>query len=109
MSHVDFQSGEARFRWLHAMPGAAGDLLDAARAHHTDLAWVLGRDELIDAQWFGPTVTDATRSRLGDVAIVPFAPVAFDDPTDTGPYDLVGRHGSLTSAEMLVPLLVARP
>jgi hypothetical protein len=33
--------------------------------------------------------------------------MAFHDPLDTGPYELVGRHGSLTSAEMLVPLLVA--
>jgi hypothetical protein len=33
-------------------------------------------------------------------------PLAFDDPADTGPFRLVSRHGSLTSAEMLVPLLV---
>jgi hypothetical protein len=32
--------------------------------------------------------------------------VAFHDPNDTGPYVLVGRHGSLTADEMLVPLLV---
>lgn len=32
--------------------------------------------------------------------------VAFNDPLDTGPYVLVGRHGSLTEDEMLVPLLV---
>jgi hypothetical protein len=108
MSHVDFQSGEGRFRWLHAMKGQAQDLLDAAQDHHTDLAWVLGRDEMIDGGWFGPKVTDASRARLGDVALVPYAPYAFEEPTDTGPYDLIGRHGSLTSAEVLVPLLVAR-
>ena len=32
--------------------------------------------------------------------------IAFFDPLDTGPYVLVGRHGSLTEDEMLVPLLV---
>jgi len=34
--------------------------------------------------------------------------VAFHDPLDTGPYELIGRHGSLTAAEMLVPLLATR-
>jgi hypothetical protein len=47
-------------------------------------------------------------ARLGDVALVAHAPIAFDDPADTGSYRLQCRHGSLTSAEMLVPLLGAR-
>ena len=47
--------------------------------------------------------------RLGDVAVwSPGTPVSFDDPADTGPFALVCRHGSLTSAEMLVPLLGSR-
>jgi len=108
MSAVDFQSGEARFRWLHAMPGAQADLLAAAREHHSDVAWVVSREEAIRDQWFGPTVTAAAAARLGDVALVPFEPVAFDDPTDTGPYRLLGRHGSMTSAEVMVPVLVER-
>ena len=62
---------------------------------------------MIDEGWFGPQVTDAARSRLGDVALVAQGTVAFHDPDDTGPFELVGRHGSLTSAEMLVPLLGA--
>ena len=44
--------------------------------------------------------------RLGDVALVPFEPTAFLDPADTGELRLVARHGSLTPAEMLVPLAV---
>jgi len=108
MSAVDFQSGEARFRWLHALPGASNELLGAAQEHHSDIAWVLSRQECIEQGWFGPTVTPAAASRLGDVAIVPFEPVAFEEPTDTGPYDLIGRHGSMTSPEVMVPLLVAR-
>jgi hypothetical protein len=43
--------------------------------------------------------------RLGDVALVPFEPTAFMDPADTGELRLVARHGSLTAAEMTVPLL----
>ncbi|MEZ5320520.1 MAG: alkaline phosphatase family protein [Microthrixaceae bacterium] len=108
LSTVDFQSGEARFRWLHALPGAADDLLAAAIEHHADVAWIRSRQECIDEGWFGPHVTAEAASRLGDVAIVPFEPIAFEEPTDTGPYKLVGRHGSLTPDEVLVPLLVAR-
>ena len=101
------QSGEGRFRWLHARPGAAADLLVAAREHHGSQAWVHSRDELIAAGWFGPVVSPPVAARYGDVALVPFAPVSFHDPADSGPFALVCRHGSLTSAEMLVPLLCA--
>jgi len=108
LAQCGLQSGEGRFRWLHARGGRQGELLAAARAHHGDVAWVVSRDELIDAGWLGPHVTAPARSRLGDVALVPFAPVAFHDPEDSGPFTLVARHGSLTEAEMLVPLLAAR-
>ncbi len=79
---------------------------EAAREHHADVAWVRTLDETIDQGWWGPVVTDAARSRLGDVALVAREPVSFHDDADTGPYQLVGRHGSLTAAEMYVPLLV---
>ena len=62
--------------------------------------------EAIAEGWYGPTVTDAAAGRLGDVLIAAQGTVAFHDPNDTGPYVLVGRHGSLTEDEMLVPLLV---
>jgi len=99
------QSGEGRFRWLHAKPGAADDLLAAAKAHHSDTAWVHSRAELIAASWFGPVVSQPVAARFGDVALVAHQPISFYDPDDSGPYPLVCRHGSLTSAEMLVPLL----
>lgn len=102
---VAMQSGEGRFRWLHARPGRAGSLAEVAATHHGDDAWVMTRERMIEDGWFGPVVTEAAASRLGDVALVARGPVAFDDPRDTGPYELVGRHGACTSAEMLVPLL----
>ncbi len=106
LAHVSFQSGEGRFRWLHARPGRVGALAEAVEAHHGDTGWVRTRDETIDEGWWGPRVTDAARSRLGDVALVAREAVSYIDEADTGPYELVGRHGSLTAAEMLVPLLV---
>ena len=104
--HLSMQSGEGRFRWLHARPGRSRQLLEAAQVH-TDTGWVLSRDEMIDEGWFGPRVTDTARSRLGDVALVARDPVAYVDPMDSGPYSLIGRHGSLTDAEMLVPFVAA--
>ncbi|MCU1345803.1 MAG: hypothetical protein JWL70_2069 [Acidimicrobiia bacterium] len=106
--HCGLQSGEGRFRWLHARGGRQDELLKAAQAHHQDVAWVVTRDEIIDGGWFGPHVTAAARARLGDVALVPFEPITFHDPDDSGAYTLLARHGSLTEAEMLVPLLAAR-
>jgi hypothetical protein len=57
--------------------------------------------------WFGPVVSPPVAARLGDVALITRTPISFDDPADNGPYPLVCRHGSLTSAEMLVPLLAS--
>ena len=105
-AHVSFQSGEGRFRWLHARPGRADALAEASRARHSDTAWVRERDETIDDGWWGPKVADVARQRLGDVALVARADVSYVDAADTGPFKLIGRHGSLTAAEMYVPLLV---
>ena len=109
MAHVELLSGEGRFRWLHARPGAAGDLAEAARACHGDRAWVRSRDEVVAEEWFGPKVSEAAVARFGDVVLAASDPVAFEDPADTGPYRLQSRHGSLTAAEMLIPLLALRP
>lgn len=98
-------SGEGRFRWLHAEPGRHRDVFDAATAAHGEQAWVLTRDEVLDAGWFGPTVTDTARNRLGDVAVVARGHWSFSDPADATPSWLVARHGSLSPEEMHVPLL----
>ena len=107
MADVDMLSGEARFRWLHARPGTAGRLLERARAAHGNVAWVHSRAEIEAAGWYGGSLGAEFAERVGDVALVPFADVAFLDLADTGETVLVCRHGSLTPAEALVPLLVA--
>jgi hypothetical protein len=105
MGAVEFLSGEGRFRWLHARNGAAGDLRDEALARYGDTTWVMGCEQLIDEGVFGGSLPDELRGRLGDVALLPHAPIAFVDPADTGENRLESRHGSLTGAEMLVPLV----
>jgi hypothetical protein len=104
-SHVVSLSGEGRFRWLHAKPGHLEDLVPLCRERFGDLAWVRTRREMVEENWFGGPLSPEVAARLGDVALVARAPVAFFDPADTGELRLIARHGSLTSAEMLVPLL----
>ena len=101
-------SGEGRFRWLHAAPGRQADLLDACREAFGTKAWVRTVDELEDEGWYGGRLTAAGRGRLGDVAVIPFEPIAVTDPADSGEFTLRCRHGSATAAEMFVPLLAVR-
>ena len=110
-------SGEARFRWLHARSGRAGELLDAASERYGRHGLVAGVQQVLDEGWLGPQVSSEARSRMGDVALVPRDPVAFTEPTPPtqsslgngfkSQFQLIARHGSLTSAEMLVPCLAA--
>ena len=103
------QSGEGRFRWLHAKRGQESDLLQIATDSYSDIAWVVSRDQVIEEAWLGPArggrIADQVKRRLGDVALVPFTATTFDDPLDSGPFSLVCRHGSLTADEMFVPFL----
>jgi hypothetical protein len=107
LAGVVLQSGEGRFRWFHAARGATDSIAEVARAEVGDLAWVVTREQTLDEHWFGATMAPAVRARLGDVALVAREPVSFYDAADTGPFELVCRHGSLTSAEVNVPLVGA--
>ena len=109
MACVSLLSGEGRFRWLHARPGTKDDLLERAAGRYGHLAWVRDVEQVIDEGWLGGAPAPKVLGRLGDVALVPFAPTAFLDPADTGEQRLVCRHGSLTPDEMVVPLLAWAP
>ncbi|WP_419926532.1 alkaline phosphatase family protein [Candidatus Poriferisocius sp.] len=110
-------SGEARFRWLHARPGRAAELLAAAADRYGRYGLVAGRQQVLDEEWLGPRVSPEARSRMGDVVLAPRDPVAFTEPKppaknpsgkeSKAAFQLIARHGSLTSAEMLVPCLAA--
>ncbi len=100
-------SGEGRFRWLHARAGCHDRLAAAARRCHGDDAWVRTREEAVAEGWFGGGLRPEIEARLGDVVLAAREPVAFLDPADTGEVKMRSRHGSLTAAEMLVPLLGA--
>jgi len=98
-------SGEARFRWLHALPGDRGELYEQASAVYGREAWVATRDEVVKADVLGAGPSPEALERLGDVLLVPLDNRAYLDPGDQGDAKLVCRHGGLSGAEMLVPLL----
>jgi hypothetical protein len=105
MGLVTLISGEGRFRWLHARPGAEEEVAVAACEAFGDVAWVRTRDQVVGEGWLGGVPSADILARMGDVVMAPFTPTAFLDPADTGEMRLLARHGSLTPEEMLVPLL----
>ncbi len=104
MRHTRAISGEARFVWLHANPGAEALLLDAASDSHGADAWVLSVADIVAQGILGGRVSPEARGRLGDVALIAKSTVALVDPAAPESI-LIGRHGSLTADELYVPLL----
>jgi len=109
---VALLGGEARARHVYARPGAADDVLATWREVLGERAWVMSREEAIKDGLFGPVdapVSEAMAARIGDVVAASagtWAVVATKaEPLESS---LVGMHGSLTSAEQLVPMLVPR-
>ena len=107
-SLVDVYAGEGRFRQLFARRGAHDDLASVAREQFGAHAWVFTRDELLDGGWMGVDPSPVMRRRVGDVVLAARVGVGFVDPTNPREASLVAAHGSLTPAEMQVPLLAGR-
>jgi len=100
--------GEARARHIYVAAGAVDDVLATWRETLAERAWVASRDEAIAAGWFGKRVSDSTQARIGDVVAAARGSSALlrraAEPLESS---LIGHHGSLTSAEQDVPLLLA--
>lgn len=100
--------GEPRARHVYADEGAADAVLVAWRETLEGRAWVVSRDEAIDAGWFGEPVRDHVRERIGDIVAAARGSATIVrrtvEPVESS---LVGHHGSLTSAEQRIPLLLA--
>jgi hypothetical protein len=93
-------------RHVHALPGAAADVLATWRGLLGDRAWVLSADEAIRAGLFGPIVTPTARERIGDVIAIAREGFGVLQKSRESMFSgLIGQHGSLTDRELLVPLL----
>lgn len=104
---VALVGGEARFRHLYCRPGAVDEVVlawgEVLRGHAT----VLTREEASARGWFGPVEANV-RPRIGDVVVACHGDTAVL-ASQGFPHEatLVGLHGSLTTEEMLIPILVA--
>ncbi len=67
---VALLGGEPRARHVYAVPGAAPDVLATWQGVLGARAWVVSRDEAIEAGWFGP-VDERFVPRIGDVVAAP--------------------------------------
>ena len=102
-------TGEGRARYVHVEPGASTDVLAAWRAVLGDRALVVSRDEAIASGWYGPT-THTAAARIGDVvAVCRDRWVLVRRAAEPVESSFAGNHGSLTEAELRVPLLLLRP
>ncbi|MDQ3166417.1 MAG: alkaline phosphatase family protein [Actinomycetota bacterium] len=109
LDDVVLVGGEARLRHLYCRAGAADDVAQRWREDLDDRAVVLTRDDAVAAGWFGP-LDPRVRPRLGDVLVAGLGDFAtFSRRLFPVEGRMVGFHGSLTAAEMLVPLLVDAP
>lgn len=99
-------AGEPRVPQVHALAGAAGDVLARWREHLGDRALVLSRDEAVARGLFGP-VREEVLGRIGDVVALMGPGHSVVDSRVHRPelIALRGVHGSLTPDEVEIPLL----
>ncbi|MDI3331165.1 MAG: alkaline phosphatase family protein [Micrococcus sp.] len=108
---IGHTAGEPRFVQLHFAPDAGPAVRErttnAWRAAFGDHAWVLTRDQALEAGWFGAT-GDRVMPRIGELLVAAHGPVALYDGRRAAPaaFEMVGHHGSPTRAEREVPLLM---
>ncbi|MFG1608189.1 alkaline phosphatase family protein [Actinoplanes sp. NPDC049265] len=99
-------AGEPRVRYLHVVPGALDDVRAAATALFGSSAAVLTRFQAISLDLFGPVTRD-NLERIGDLVIIctgrTVALASAYEPPAVG--RLVAYHGSVTAAELTIPLL----
>ena len=100
-------AGEPRARHLYVHPGAAGDVQGAWRRVLGEQALVLSRGELVSGGYFGD-VDPALEERIGDVMVVPKGDLMLASRVDATVSQLLGQHGGLTDAEVLIRALVHR-
>ncbi|WP_185975552.1 alkaline phosphatase family protein [Tessaracoccus rhinocerotis] len=100
-------AGEGRFRQLYT--DDAPRLAAVWAGFMGERAEVVLRDDALAAGWFGADPDPLAMPRIGDVLVAMREDWAVMSHNFPGEFGLVGMHGSLTPAEMLVPLFAIGP
>ncbi|MGV8969529.1 MAG: alkaline phosphatase family protein [Microbacteriaceae bacterium] len=106
---VRFAAGEPRCLQLYVEPdagvGRLDSLLTAWREAEGERAWILSRNQAIDAGWFGAVRSDVS-ARIGDLVVAARKNVAYyDGRAPAAKHPMIGQHGSWTPAEIQIPVL----
>jgi hypothetical protein len=107
---VRFMAGEPRCLQLYFEADATeihrANIVDRWREREGLRSWVVTRDEVIAAGWFG-AVRPEVLTRMGDIFVAARKNVAYYDSATITNHTthMVGQHGSLTPQELNVPLL----
>jgi hypothetical protein len=89
---------------VYARPGAADEVLATWRAVLGADAHVVPGEQAVVDGWFGP-VAPSLRDRIGDVVVAARGTAAvIRSAAEPDISRCIGQHGSLSSAEQLVPL-----
>ncbi|WP_283138163.1 alkaline phosphatase family protein [Rhizohabitans arisaemae] len=98
--------GDTRARYLYTEEGAARAVHETWSEFLRGRAWVMHREEAVEAGWYGRRVLPGLLTRVGDVIVVPYGECGIISSVGEARASLqVGMHGSLTKAEQNVPLL----
>jgi hypothetical protein len=105
---VEAIGGEVRARHVYTRAGACEDVKAVWHEMFAATTWVATREEAIAAGWFGERVADEMRPRIGDLVVAARGSAGIlrrtVEPVESS---LIGQHGSLTDAELRIPLLLA--
>ncbi len=105
LDDVTLLAGEARFRHVYTRSGAAPDVAARWQAELGERALVRTQDGIED--WFGP-IADDVRGRIGDVVVAALGDFAMFSSRDFAiEFKMTGFHGSISEAELRIPVLVA--
>ncbi|WP_280477064.1 alkaline phosphatase family protein [Nocardia farcinica] len=100
--------GEPRARHVYTVDGATADVAAAWQETLGPDFAVLPRQEVIARGWFGPLVTPEIAARIGDLVVAAAGTRGVirsaAEPLESA---MIGHHGSLTTAELDVPLRIA--
>ena len=98
--------GESRAAFVYPRPGRTQAIRSYLEGTYPGQFVVLESDQALAAGLMGQPVTDETYARVGELLVLPRGTHALQRAKV--PVMLQGRHGGLTSDEMLVPLIGTR-
>ncbi|WP_456696127.1 alkaline phosphatase family protein [Aeromicrobium sp. P5_D10] len=105
LDDVTLLAGEARFRHLYTRPGAETDVAARWQEMLGERAVVRTQDGIED--WFGP-ISPGVRGRIGDVVVASLGEFGvFSSREFAIELKMTGFHGSITDAELKIPVLVS--